>query len=273
MQTDLGFSPENLSWVFNAYVVALGGLLLLGGKLSDVLGARRVFSAGWVVLIAGSLIAGMAGNPAVELVGRAVQGAGSALIAPAALTLLFMLFGSSPKELTKALAFYGAAAPAGGTAGVFLGGVITEYISWPWVFFINIPIALVILALVPSVMPGGAMAAKSRIDLLGAATVTGGLAAAVYAVVKAPEVGWGAGSTWLILGAAAILLSAFVALQAKGRDPLVRLGIFKAPNLAAANLAQVLLGAAGSRCGSSSTSTSSKCWATPPSPPAQHFCP
>ena len=244
MQTDLGFSPENLSWVFNAYVVALGGLLLLGGKLSDVLGARRVFSAGWVVLIAGSLIAGMAGNPAVELVGRAVQGAGSALIAPAALTLLFMLFGSSPKELTKALAFYGAAAPAGGTAGVFLGGVITEYISWPWVFFINIPIALVILALVPSVMPGGAMAAKSRIDLLGAATVTGGLAAAVYAVVKAPEVGWGAGSTWLILGAAAILLSAFVALQAKGRDPLVRLGIFKAPNLAAANLAQVLLGAA-----------------------------
>lgn len=244
MQTDLGFSPENLSWVFNAYVVALGGLLLLGGKLSDVLGARRVFSAGWVVLIAGSLIAGMAGNPAVELVGRAVQGAGSALIAPAALTFLFMLFGSSPKELTKALAFYGAAAPAGGTAGVFLGGVITEYISWPWVFFINIPIALVILALVPSVMPGGAMAAKSRIDLLGAATVTGGLAAAVYAVVKAPEVGWGAGSTWLILGAAAILLSAFVALQAKGRDPLVRLGIFKAPNLAAANLAQVLLGAA-----------------------------
>lgn len=244
MQADLGFSPENLSWVFNAYVVALGGLLLLGGKLSDVLGARRVFSAGWVVLIAGSLLAGFASNPAAELTGRAIQGAGSALIAPAALTLLFMLFGSSPKELTKALAFYGAAAPAGGTAGVFLGGVITEYVSWPWVFFINIPIALVILALVPSVMPAGAMAARSRIDLLGAATVTGGLAAAVYAVVKAPEVGWGAGRTWLILGVAAVLLVVFVVLQARGRDPLVRLGIFQAPNLAAANLAQVLLGAA-----------------------------
>lgn len=244
MQADLGFSPEDLSWVFNAYVVALGGLLLLGGKLSDVLGARRVFSAGWLVLIAGSLLAGFASNPAAELTGRAIQGAGSALIAPAALTLLFMLFGSSPKELTKALAFYGAAAPAGGTAGVFLGGVITEYISWPWVFFINVPIALVILALVPSVMPSGAMAAKSRIDLLGAATVTGGLAAAVYAVVKAPEVGWGAGSTWLILAVAALLLVAFVLQQAKGQDPLLRLGIFNSPNLAAANLAQVLLGAA-----------------------------
>ncbi len=244
MQADLGFSPENLSWVFNAYVIAIGGLLLLGGKLSDVLGARRVFSAGWVVLMAGSLLAGLAGSPSVELAGRAIQGAGSALIAPSALTLLFLLFGSKPKELTKALACYGAAAPAGGTAGVFLGGVITEYVSWPWVFYINIPIALVILALVPKVMPAGGPAAKSRVDLLGAVTVTGGLAAAVYAVVKAPEVGWGAGSTWLLLGLAAVLLAAFVALQAKRRDPLVRLGIFRAPDLAAANLAQLLLGAA-----------------------------
>jgi EmrB/QacA subfamily drug resistance transporter len=244
MQADLGFSPENLSWVFNAYVIALGGLLLLGGKLSDVLGARRVFSAGWVVLLAGSLLAGLAGSPTTELAGRALQGAGSALIAPSALTLLFMLFGSSPKELTKALAFYGAAAPAGGTAGVFLGGVITEYLSWPWIFYINIPIALVILALVPTVMPTGGAAAASRVDLLGAMTVTGGLAAAVYAVVNAPEVGWDAGSTWLALAVAATLLATFVARQAKGRDPLLRLGIFQSPNLAAANLAQVLLGAA-----------------------------
>jgi EmrB/QacA subfamily drug resistance transporter len=244
MQADLGFSPENLSWVFNAYVIALGGLLLLGGKLSDVLGARRVFSAGWVVLIAGSLVAGIAGSPAVELAGRALQGAGSALIAPSALTLLFMLFGSNPRELTKALAFYGAAAPAGGTAGVFLGGVITEYVSWPWIFYINIPIALVILALVPSVMPAGGAGSRSRIDLLGAVTVTGGLAAAVYAVVKAPEVGWAARSTWTTLSIAAALLATFVAIQAKGRDPLLQLGILAAPNLAAANLAQVLLGAA-----------------------------
>ena len=243
MQADLGFSQENLSWVFNAYVIALGGLLLLGGKLSDVFGARRVFSIGWVVLIAGSLVAGLAGNVGVELAGRAVQGVGSALIAPAALTLLMMLFGGSPRELTRALALYGAAAPAGGTAGVFLGGVITDYVSWPWVFFINVPIALVILALVPRVMPAGG-AGAARVDLLGAVTVTGGLAAAVYAVVQAPEVGWDALRTWLVLGLAALLLSGFVVLQAQRREPLMRLSIFRAPNLAAANLAQLLLGAA-----------------------------
>ena len=155
MGHDLGFTPQGLSWVFNAYVVAFGGLLLLGGRLSDLFGARRIFSIGWVVLAAGSLLAGFAGNVPVELLGRAVQGAGSALIAPAALTLLFMTFGSSPKELTGALALYGAAAPAGGTAGVFLGGVLTQYASWPWVFFINVPLAVVVLAVTRSVLPAG----------------------------------------------------------------------------------------------------------------------
>lgn len=244
MQAELGFTQENLSWVFNAYVVALGGLLLLGGKLSDVFGARRVFSAAWGVLLVGSLVAGVAGDVGTELVGRAVQGAGSALIAPSALTLLFMLFGANPKELPKALALYGAAAPAGGTAGVFLGGVITEYLTWPWVFYINVPIAVVILALVPGVMPAGGVGSSRRVDLLGALTVTAGLGAAVYAVVQAPEVGWDAAQTWWVLAAAAALIAAFVALQAKGRAPLVRLGIFRSPNLAAANLAQLLLGAA-----------------------------
>lgn len=244
MQDDLGFSPENLSWVFNAYVVALGGLLLLGGKLSDVFGARRVFNAGWVVLLGGSVVAAVATSPAVELVGRATQGAGSALIAPSALTLLFMLFGSSPRELTRALSVYGAAAPAGGTAGVFLGGVITQYLSWPWVFWINVPIALAILVLTPVLFDQVPPAQNRRVDLFGAITVTGGLGAAVYAVVKAPEVGWGSGQTWVTLTAAVALLVAFVVSQARGRDPLVRLGIFSAPNLAAANLAQVLLGAA-----------------------------
>ena len=244
MQDDLGFSSGDLSWVFNAYVVAFGGLLLLGGKLSDVLGARRVFATGWAVLAGGSLVAGLAGNAGTELVGRAVQGAGSALIAPSALTLLFMLFGARPDELPKALALYGAAAPAGGTAGVFLGGLITEYLSWPWVFYINIPIAVAILAIVPRVMPAGAVAAGGRIDVLGALTVTAGLGTAVYAVVQAPEVGWGSARTWLTLGAAAILLGGFVARQERGLDPLVRLSILRAPNLAAANVAQLLLGAA-----------------------------
>lgn len=243
MQSDLGFSPQDLSWVFNAYVVAFGGLLLLGGRLSDLYGARRMFSVGWVILAAGSLTAGFAGDVGVELAGRAVQGAGSALIAPAALTLLFMTFGANPKELTKALALYGAAAPAGGTAGVFLGGVLTEYASWPWVFFINVPLAVAVVALTPSVMPAGATR-RGSIDLAGAATATLGLAAVVFAVVRAPEVGWTSASTALVGAAGLALLAVFVLLQARLAEPLMRLGIFRAPNLAAANVAQFMLGAA-----------------------------
>jgi MFS family permease len=169
---------------------------------------------------------------------------GAALIAPSALTLLMILFGANPRELTKALALYGAAAPAGGTAGVFLGGLITEYASWPWVFYINIPIALVVLALIPVGMPAVPAGARARVDVLGAVTVTAGLAAMVYAVVQAPQVGWDAARTWIVLGGAVALLVAFVVLQANRRDPLVRLGIFRAPNLGAANLTQLLLGAA-----------------------------
>lgn len=243
MQADLGFSQENLSWVFNAYVVAFGGLLLLGGRLSDLLGARRVFTSGWLVLLAGSVVAGVAATPAVELAGRAVQGAGAALIAPSALTLLMMTFGSNPKELTKALALYGAAAPAGGTAGVFLGGVITEYLSWPWVFYLNIPIAVLVFVLTPAFLPAGG-ARSGSVDVLGALTVTGGLGAAVYAVVRAPEVGWSSASTWVALGVAAALLVVFVLVQVSRREPLVRLGILRTPNLGAANLAQLLLGGA-----------------------------
>ncbi|WP_253782256.1 MFS transporter [Nocardia amikacinitolerans] len=239
----MGALQENLTWVFNAYVIAFGGLLLLGGRLSDLLGARRVFAAGWLTLLVGSVIARAAGNVATELIGRAVQGGGAALIAPSALTLLMMLFGSSPQELTKALAVYGAAAPAGGTAGVFLGGVITEYISWPWVFYINVPIALLALVAVPALMPS-APARSGSVDLLGAATVTAGLAAAVYGIVRAPEVGWASGQTWGVLAIAGALLAGFVVLQSRSREPLMRLGVFRAPNLAAANIAQLLLGAA-----------------------------
>src|SRR5215211_1601554 len=145
IQADVGFTPDSLSWVFNAYVIAFGGLLLLGGRLSDLFGAKRVFSLGWGILAAGSLAAGLADTTGLEIAARAAQGAGAALIAPSALTLLMMLFGSNPKELTKAFAIYGAAAPAGGTAGVFLGGVITEWISWPWIFYVNLPIAIGVL--------------------------------------------------------------------------------------------------------------------------------
>jgi len=243
IQRDLGFNPDDLSWVFNAYVVAFGGLLLLGGKLSDVFGAKRLFVAGWTVLTVGSLAAGLADSVGFEIAARAVQGAGAAFIAPSALTLLMMHFGHDPKELTKALAFYGAAAPAGGTAGVFLGGVITEWVSWPWVFYINVPIALVVLAATPSLMPGGA-ARRGSVDLTGAIAATAGLALTVFGVVRAPQEGWGSAETLATIGGGVALLAAFVAIQAKRRDPLMRLAIFRTPNLAAANLAQLLLGAA-----------------------------
>jgi EmrB/QacA subfamily drug resistance transporter len=243
IRSDLGFSPEDLSWVFNAYVIAFGGLLLLGGRLTDLFGAKRIFTVGWAVLAAGSLAAGLADSTGVEIAARAVQGAGSALIVPSALTLLMLLFGSNPKELLKAFAVYGAAAPAGGTAGVFLGGVITEWASWPWVFFINIPVALIALALTPRLMPS-VPARSGSVDLVGATLATGGLAALVFAIVRAPEQGWGSTATIAVGAGGLAALALFVAVQAGRREPLMRVGILRSPNLAAANIAQVLLGAA-----------------------------
>ncbi|MDQ0893349.1 MFS transporter [Agromyces ramosus] len=242
MQAELGFTPESLSWVFNAYVVAFGGLLLLGGRLSDLLGARRVFISGWLILAAGSVLAGAAGTVGIEILGRAVQGAGAALIAPAALSLLVALFGGT-KELPRAFAVYGAAAPIGGTAGVFLGGVLTEYASWPWVFYITVPIAALVILLTPVALP---VVARQRgsVDVIGAITGTVGLAALVYGVVRAPEVGWATAETLIAVGVGAVLLAVFFIVQARSRQPLLRLGIFRTPQLGAANLAQLLLGAA-----------------------------
>ena len=242
MQAELGFTPESLSWVFNAYVVAFGGLLLLGGRLSDLVGARKVFISGWLILALGSVLAGAASNVGLEIAGRAVQGAGAALIAPAALSLLMALFGGT-NELPRAFAVYGAAAPIGGTAGVFLGGVLTEYASWPWVFYITVPIAVLVVLLTPGALPRIA-GQRGSVDIAGAITGTGGLAALVYGVVRAPEVGWAAAETLIALSAGVILLAAFFIIQANTRQPLLRLGIFRAPQLGAANTAQLLLGAA-----------------------------
>ncbi|MGV8913025.1 MAG: MFS transporter [Rhodoglobus sp.] len=243
IQRDLGFTPESLSWVFNAYVVAFGGLLLLGGRLSDAFGARKIFVVGWLVLIAGSLLAGAASNVGLEIAGRAIQGAGSAMIAPAALTLLMMLFGGTP-DLPKAFAFYGAAAPIGGTAGVFLGGVLTEYASWPWVFYATIPIAVFVLAFTASTLPRTVRNSSGSIDISGALTVTVGLAAIVYAVVNAAEAGWLTVPTVSGLVGGLVLLVIFFIIQARRRNPLLRLGLLRAPLLGAANGAQLLLGAA-----------------------------
>ncbi|HET7305018.1 MAG TPA: MFS transporter [Segeticoccus sp.] len=243
MKTDLGFSQASLTWVVNAFLVAFGGLLLLGGRLSDLFGAKKMFSTGWLILLLGSILAALAQTPWLEILARGVQGAGAALIAPAALTLLMMLFGSEPKELGKALSLYGAAAPAGGTAGVFLGGVLTGWLSWPWVFYLYIPFALVALAVVPALMPAGSPR-RGSVDVAGALAVTAGLALAVFGIVGAPARGWASGTTIAVLNAAAALLVAFVVIESKRRAPLMRLSILRTPNLGAANLSQLLLGGA-----------------------------
>ncbi|MCI4063942.1 MFS transporter [Micromonospora sp. R77] len=243
MQRDLGFSPQGLQWVFNAYVVAFGGLLLLGGRLADLWGARRVFATGWAILVLGSVLAAVAGDAATEVAGRAVQGVGAALIAPAAMTLLMFLFAGQPAELPRALAFYGAAAPAGGTAGVFMGGAVTEWLSWPWVFVIYLPIGLLTLALTPTTLPR-VPGRRGSLDLAGAVVVTGGLALAVYAIVRAPERGWSSPETVAQLATAVVLLLGFVGWQRVVRSPLMPLSVWRTPNLAAANLAMALLGAA-----------------------------
>ncbi|NUT44916.1 MAG: MFS transporter [Thermoactinospora sp.] len=234
MQRELGFTPEGLQWVFNAYVVAFGGLLLLGGRLSDLFGARKVFSTGWLILIAGSVVAAAATTAWVEVLGRGIQGVGGALIAPAAMTLLMMLFGHDPRELGKAMSLYGAAAPAGGTAGVFLGGVITEYLSWPWVFIVYIPIGVITLLAVPALLPATRRGSGS-VDLLGGLSATAGITLVVYAIVA---------ENWIAALGGAALLALFLLVQRTARSPIMPLGIWRTPGLAPANLAMALLGAA-----------------------------
>ena len=242
IQDALSFTDSGLSWVFNAYVIAFGGLLLLGGRLADHFGARRILTFGFAVLTGASLVAGLAQSDEVLILGRALQGVGAALIAPAAMALVLGLF-TDPRELGKAMGIWGASAPAGGTAGVFLGGVITEWISWRWTFLINVPVAILALALIPGLIPA-ALARRGRIDLLGAAGITGALSLAVYTIVTANDAGWASARTLLLFAASAVLLAAFVAIERVRREPLVRLGIFKTPNLAVANTVMALLGAA-----------------------------
>jgi EmrB/QacA subfamily drug resistance transporter len=238
----LGFSSSSLQWVFNAYVIAFGGLLLLGGRLSDLLGARRVFVGGFVLLAGSSLLAGFAWSDGALIAGRALQGVGAALIAPAAMAIVLSLF-TTPAELGKAMSIWGASAPAGGTAGVFLGGVITEWISWRWTFLINVPVALVVLALVPTLLPRS-LGRRGRIDVAGAVSITSAVSLAVYATVTAPNNGWASAQTIGFFAAAAAFLTAFVVVEARKRDALVPLGIFRTHNLSAANAVMALLGAA-----------------------------
>ncbi|MDF2714995.1 MAG: transporter [Paenibacillus sp.] len=236
----LGYTQENLQWIFNAYVIFFGGLLLLGGRLSDLFGQRRMFMWGFSILTLASLLAGLAWNEESLNVGRALQGFGSALIAPSALTIVMMLFSGNPKELGKALGFWGASAAAGGSAGVFLGGVITEWLSWQWTFLINVPVGIIALILSPGLLGKGTRK-KGSIDIAGSIFVTAALVLAVYGIVTAEHKGWGAPSTVWTLIMGAVLFILFLIIQAVKKEPLVPLRILKAPNLAAGNIALIML--------------------------------
>jgi EmrB/QacA subfamily drug resistance transporter len=242
IQQQFGFSQSELQWIFSAYVIVFGALLLLGGRLSDILGQRKIFVIGFAILTAASVLAGLAPNGTMLIAARALQGVGAALIAPSAMSILMSLF-TIPSERNKAMGFWGAAAPAGGTAGVFLGGIITAYVDWSWVFLINVPIGIAVLALTWKLIPRG-IRQRGRVDYLGAFSITGALILLVYAIVTANDAGWTSLQTVSLLLVSAALLGAFIIIQKRSREPLMPLRIFKASNLLASNIVMALLGAA-----------------------------
>lgn len=245
IQEHFSITQTDLQWIFNAYVITFGTLLLLGGKLSDIVGQRKIFAIGFLILTGSSVLAGLAPTNDVLILGRILQGLGAALIAPAALSIVMNLFSSNKSEMNKAMGIWGAAAPAGGTAGVFLGGIITAWLDWSWVFLINIPIGIMVLALIPKLIPAG-IKKKGSIDYLGAISITGSLALMIYSIVTANEIegGWLSIQTISILATSFALLAAFIAIEKRSKEPLIPLQIFKTPNLASSNIVMALLGAA-----------------------------
>jgi EmrB/QacA subfamily drug resistance transporter len=241
IQHGLGFSAANLQWVINGYTLVFGGFLLLGGRAADLLGRKRLFIAGIAVFTFASLVNGLAQSSTMLVAGRALQGLGGALVSPAALSIITTTF-TSPAERTKALGVWSAIAAGGGAFGLLLGGILTDLLSWQWIFFVNVPIGLLALVAATRFVPESRVEGTHRaFDLAGAGTVTGGLVVLVYAIVKAQEFGWGSART-LGLGALALaLLTAFVVIERRSRAPLVRLSIFRVRSISAANAVMLLV--------------------------------
>jgi EmrB/QacA subfamily drug resistance transporter len=241
IQRDLGFSQENLQWVISAYALLFGGFLLLGGRAADLLGRRRVFRAGLLVFGAASLLSGLAWSDGALIGSRALQGLGSAIISPAALSILTTTFREG-RERNTALGAWGAVGAFGAVAGVLLGGILTDALSWEWIFFVNVPVALGALAAAPRLLAESRDARGQSFDLAGATLVTGGLVVLVYALTQAEQHGWGSAETIGLFAAAAAALGAFVAWEARTRDPLLPLSIFRLRTLVGANVANLLAG-------------------------------
>ena len=243
IKLDLGFSQTSLQWVISAYAIMFGGALLLGGRLADLLGRRRLFVTGLAIFTASSLLCGLAWSEGSLIAFRAVQGLGGALLAPAALSLLMTTFADG-RERNTALGIYGAAAGSGAAAGVLLGGLLTSAFSWPWIFFINVPVGIAAIALTPWLLrESRAESAHRHFDFAGAISITAGLMLLVYALTRATIDGWGAPETIGMLAGSVALILTFVVIELRSRAPLLPLRIFRLPTLAAANATMALVGA------------------------------
>jgi EmrB/QacA subfamily drug resistance transporter len=243
IQTDLGFSQENLQWVVSAYALLFGGFLLLGGRIADLVGRRRVFVVGLIVFTGASLLSGLSWSEGALIGARALQGLGAAMITPAALSILTTTFAEG-KERNTALGAWGGVGAFGAVAGVLLGGVLTDALSWEWIFFVNVPVGVTGLALAPLLLNESRDARVRSFDLPGAVLVTGGLVTLVYAITQANSNGWGSFETIGLFAAALVVLAGFVAWERRNREPLVPFSFFRLRTVVGANVAGLILGTA-----------------------------
>ena len=243
IQADIGFSEQGLQWVLSAYALTFGGLLLLGGRAADLLGRRRVFMTGVLAFTAASLVCGLAWSPAALLAARVVQGAGAAIMTPSALSIISTTFPEG-SERNKALGIWGALGGIGATAAWLIGGPLVDGPGWEWIFFINIPLGLAALALSPRLLRESRAAVTRRsYDPAGALTITGALVLLVYALVEAPNVGWGSAQTILLVAGSAGLFAAFALIESRHSAPLVPLRVLRSRTLVGANAVMLLIGA------------------------------
>src|ERR1700722_8800398 len=240
IQKDLGLSEANLQWIVNAYTLVFGGFLLLGGRAGDLLGRKRLFLVGLVIFTSASLLDGLATSEAMLIASRALQGLGAALISPAALSIISTTFAEG-KERARALGVWAAIAIGGSAVGLILGGVLTQSFSWPWIFFVNVPVGIATFVLAFRLIPESRdETAHGSHDPAGAVTVTGGLMTLVYAIVKAETAGWTSATTLGFFALALVLLASFVVIELRAKAPLVRLSIFRVRSLLTANLVMFL---------------------------------
>ena len=244
IRADLEFTETSLAWVINAYLLTFGGFLLLGGRLGDLFGHRRLFLLGIALFTLASAACGLADSQGLLIAARAVQGLGGAVVSAVAFSLIMVLF-TEHGERAKAMGIFGFVMSGGGTIGVLLGGVLTDVLSWNWIFLVNLPVGIAVFALTLRLLPPDRLlAADRRVDVAGAVTVTAALMLAVYAIVKGNDVGWTTGRTLGLLAAAAVLLALFLVIEARVGSPLMPLGLFRLRNVATANIIAILWAAA-----------------------------